>query len=89
MILIGPYDATFVRRVAVALNLYGIAYDHRPWSAFSDADRLAALNPLRRVPALVLDDDEVLVESGAILDHLDEVAYGKFNHAALPPAVSP
>ena len=74
MILVGQYDSPFVRRVAVALNSLGLGYEHRPWSTFGDADRLAALNPLRRVPALVLDDGEVLIESAAILDHLDETA---------------
>jgi len=74
LILIGQYDSPFVRRVAIALRLYGYAYEHRPWSTFGDADRIAPLNPLRRVPTLVLDDGEVLIESGAILDHLDEVA---------------
>jgi len=37
-----------------------------------DADKIAPYNPLRRVPTLVLDDGEVLIESTAILDHLDE-----------------
>ena len=72
MILIGQYDSPFVRRVAVALRLYRFAYDHRPWSTFGDADKLAAYNPLRRVPALILEDGEVLIESGAILDYLDD-----------------
>ncbi|PGH53652.1 glutathione S-transferase [Azospirillum palustre] len=74
MILIGQYDSPFVRRVAIALRLYGMAYEHRPWSVFSDAAEVARFNPLRRVPTLVLADGEVLIESGAILDHLDEVA---------------
>jgi glutathione S-transferase len=74
MILIGQFDSPFVRRVGVALGLYGIAYEHWPWSTFGDADKLAAYNPLRRVPTLVLDDNEVLIESGAILDYLDELA---------------
>ena len=73
MILIGQYDSPFVRRVAIALRLYHIPYQHRPWSTFGDADRIAPFNPLRRVPTLVLDDGEALIESGAILDHLDEV----------------
>jgi glutathione S-transferase len=72
MILIGQYDSPFVRRVAIALRLYRIGYEHRAWSTFGDADRIAAFNPLRRVPTLVLDNGEVLIESGAILDHLDE-----------------
>ena len=74
MILIGQYDSPFVRRVAVALNLYGVPYEHRPWSTFGDGDKIAAYNPLRRVPTLVLDDGEVLIESAAILDYLDERA---------------
>jgi glutathione S-transferase len=74
MILIGQYDSPFVRRVAVALRLYGMDYEHRPWSVFGDADKLAAINPLRRVPTLVTDDGEALLESGAILDWLDDLA---------------
>ncbi|WP_375412694.1 glutathione S-transferase family protein [uncultured Bradyrhizobium sp.] len=72
MILIGQYDSPFVRRVAIALRLYGLDFEHRQWSTFGDADRIAPYNPLRRVPTLVLDDGEVLIESAAILDHLDE-----------------
>lgn len=74
MILIGQYDSPFVRRVAVALQTYGLAYEHRPWSVFGDAEKVGAYNPLRRVPTLVLADGEVLIESSAILDHLDELA---------------
>ena len=73
MILIGQYNSPFVRRVAIAMRLYGLAYEHRAWSTFGDADKLAAYNPLRRVPTLVLDDGEVLIESFVILDHLDEL----------------
>ena len=73
MILIGQYDSPFVRRVAIALVLYGIAYEHRPWSTFGDAERLASYNPLRRVPTLVLDGGEVLIESTVILDYFDEL----------------
>lgn len=74
MILIGQYDSPFVRRVAIALRLYGLRYEHRPWSTFRDAEKIAAYNPLLRVPTLVLDSDEVLVDSTTILDHLDELA---------------
>jgi len=74
VILIGQYDSPFVRRVAVALRLYGFPYEHRPWSTFADAEQIARYNPLRRVPTLVLDDGDVLIESGAILDWLDELA---------------
>ncbi len=73
VILIGQFDSPFVRRVGVALRLYGLPFEHRPWSVWSDAEALAKINPLRRVPVLVLDEGEPLIESGAILDHLDEL----------------
>lgn len=72
MLLIGQYDSPFVRRVGIALHLYGMPYEHRPWSVFGDGDTIAAYNPLRRVPTLVLDDGEVLIETSAILDALDQ-----------------
>jgi glutathione S-transferase len=73
MILIGQYDSPFVRRVGIALTLYDLPFEHRPWSTFGDADKLRAFNPLTRVPTLALDDGETLVESHAILDHLDSL----------------
>jgi len=73
MILIGQYDSPFVRRVAITLETYGLAYEHRPWSVWGDAEKIAAHNPLRRVPTLVLPDGTALVETFAILDALDEL----------------
>ena len=73
MILIGQYDSSFVRRVGIALTLYDIAFEHRPWSVFGDVDKIAAFNPLTRVPTLVLDEGDVLVDSYTILDHLDSL----------------
>jgi glutathione S-transferase len=72
MIVIGQYDSPFVRRVAIAPRLYGLPFEHRPWSTFGDGDKIAPYNPLRRVPTLVLDGGEALIESAAILDYLDE-----------------
>jgi glutathione S-transferase len=73
VILIGQYDSPFVRRVAITMHLYSMPFEHRPWSTFGDGDKVASFNPLRRVPTLVLDDGEVLIESTAILDYLDEL----------------
>lgn len=72
MILIGQYDSPFVRRVAITLRLYQIEFEHRSWSVFQNADQLAQVNPLQRVPTLVLESGEALIESAAILDYLDE-----------------
>jgi glutathione S-transferase len=74
VILIGQFDSPFVRRVAIAMRLYGLSFEHRPWSVFGDAEKIAAYNPLMRVPTLVLDNGEVVIESHAILDALDQLA---------------
>ncbi|RFC66961.1 MULTISPECIES: glutathione S-transferase family protein [Mesorhizobium] len=71
MILIGQYDSPFVRRVGIALTLYGLEFEHWPWSTFGDADKLREYNPLTRVPTLVLDGGEVLIETSAIVDYID------------------
>jgi glutathione S-transferase len=71
MILIGQYDSSYVRRVGIALTLYGLPFQHRPWSVFSDGDKVQAINPLMRVPTLLLDDGEVVADSNSILDYLD------------------
>ena len=73
MILIGQYDSPFVRRVAIALTLYELPFEHRPWSVFGDRTKVQAYNPLVRVPTMVLDDGAVLMESHSILDYLDEL----------------
>jgi glutathione S-transferase len=73
MFLIGQYDSPFTRRVGIAMRLYRLAFEHRPWSTFGEGDRIAPYNPLRRVPTLVLDSGEALIESTAILDYLDEL----------------
>jgi glutathione S-transferase len=77
MILIGQYDSPFVRRVGIALTLYGLPFEHRPWSTFGDADAIRPYNPLTRVPTLVLDDGDVLIESHLILDYLDNRVGGE------------
>jgi glutathione S-transferase len=73
MILIGQYDSPFVRRVGIALTLYNLPFEHRPWSSFGEADKIRQYNPLTRVPTLVLDNGEVLIDSHIILDYLDSL----------------
>jgi len=73
MILIGQYDSPFVRRVGIALTLYGQAFEHRPWSTFGEADRIRPYSPLTRVPVLVVDG-VALTDSHLILAHLDDSA---------------
>ena len=72
-ILYGKYLSPYVRRVAVTMNRFGMPYEHRVVSAVGDEKEREAVNPVGRVPALQLPSGEVLIDSAAILDHLDEV----------------
>jgi glutathione S-transferase len=74
MILIGQYDSPFVRRVGIALTLLDMPFEHRPWSVFGNADLIRPLNPLVRVPTLVLDDGDVIFDSASMIDWIDNVA---------------
>jgi glutathione S-transferase len=74
MLLIGQYDSPFVRRVGIALTHYGIPFQHEAYSVFRDAEAIAAYNPLRKVPTLVLDDGTVITESSLCLDVIDRMA---------------
>ena len=73
MILIGMYDSSYTRRVAIAMSVYGIPFEHHAWSVGKDFDRIREYNPLGRAPTLVLDDGEVLTESAMMLDYLDDL----------------
>jgi glutathione S-transferase len=83
MLLIGMFDSPFVRRVAITMKLLDMPFEHANWSIGRDFDRIREYNPLGRVPTLVLRSGESLMESGAILDYLDEAA-GR-ERALLPP----
>jgi glutathione S-transferase len=74
MKLVGTYVSPYVRRVAAALISRGIAYDHEDLNGYANPGRARELNPVGKVPVLVLDDGERLVDSAAILDHLNELA---------------
>src|SRR5205085_11865631 len=63
-----------VRRVAVSLEQLGVEFGHLNWSVGKDQEALRALNPLGRVPVVLLPDGAALIESSIILDHFDEQA---------------
>lgn len=74
MILVGQYDSPYVRRVAISLRVLGFPYEHDTRSVFGDFESMRKTNPIGRIPSLILDDGSVLVDSGVILDYLDEEA---------------
>jgi glutathione S-transferase len=65
-------------RTRIALNLKGLAYETVSIHLTKDGGRqhapeFRAVNPQKRVPALALDSGEVLLQSLAIIEYLDEV----------------
>jgi glutathione S-transferase len=87
MLLIGMFDSPFVRRCAVSAKLLDIPFEHANWSVGVDHERIREWSPLGRVPALVLDNREVLADSVAILDYFDDLAGPK--RALLPVSGAP
>src|SRR5215467_9712571 len=64
-------------RVRIALNLKGLGYDMIPIhlqkeGGINRKPEYRAVNPLMRVPALTLDSGDVLTQSLAIIEYLDE-----------------
>src|SRR3984957_416839 len=65
-------------RTRIALHLKGLAFETVPVHLTRDggkqhAPEFRAVNPQKRVPALALNSGEVLLQSLAIMEYLDEV----------------
>ena len=73
MKLIGVYLSPYVRRVAAALISRNLPYEHVPMNGYREYEAATRYNPVGKVPSLVLDDGEVLIDSGAIIDYLNEL----------------
>jgi glutathione S-transferase len=74
MLLIGMLDSPYVRRVAITARFLKIPYEHRALSVFRDYDAFRKINPLVKVPTLICDDGEILVDSTLIIDYLESIA---------------
>ena len=77
MKLYSYFRSSAAYRVRIALNLKGIAYETVPVHLVKDGGHnrrpeYRAVNPQMRVPALVLGSGEVLIQSPAIIEYLDE-----------------
>ena len=75
MKLIGYFRSSAAFRVRIGLNLKGITVEHASRhlrKGEQAAPDYVALNPQKLVPTLVLDSGEVLTQSLAILEYLEE-----------------
>ena len=70
-LLMGWNRSPYTRRVAISMYHYGIEFDQRARTAWDHYDDVKEFNPIVKIPALVTEDGEVIVESAAILDYLD------------------
>jgi glutathione S-transferase len=73
MKLIGSLTSPYVRKARVVLAEKKIEYDFEldsPWTADS---KIPDVNPLGKIPVLVLDDETVLFDSRVIVEYLDNV----------------
>jgi glutathione S-transferase len=74
MILYGRFLSPYTRRVAISMRLLGIDYEHRLLAPWDDQPAVQAVNPVGQVPALVLDDGTLFVDSSVMLQYLDDLA---------------
>lgn len=77
MKLYSYFRSSAAYRVRIALNLKNIPYDMTSVHLARDGGHnrkpeFAAINPQMRVPALALDSGDVLIQSLAIVEYLDE-----------------
>jgi glutathione S-transferase len=74
MKLIGSLTSPYVRKIRIVLAEKKIDYELVIDSPWTEGNQVAALNPLGKVPVLVLDDDSTLFDSRVIAEYLDTVA---------------
>ena len=74
MRLIGMLDSPYVRRVAIALQLLDIPFEHAPLSVFGTFEQFSRIDPVVKAPTLVCDDGTVLMDSALIVDYLEALA---------------
>lgn len=74
MKLIGSLTSPYVRKVRIVLAEKKIEYDFELDSPWTPETSVPKLNPLGKIPVLVLDEETVLFDSRVISEYLDNVA---------------
>ena len=86
MKLVGPWLSGFTRRTGITMKLLGIPFEHLNLNAYTQKEEVRRYSPMGKVPALVLDNGETLIDSSGIIDVLHE-SFGPAR--ALIPASGP
>jgi glutathione S-transferase len=73
MKLIGSHTSPFARKVRIVLAEKKIEYDFVIDSPWLEDSKVPAINPLGKIPVLVLDDETPLFDSRVIVEYIDNV----------------
>ena len=76
MKLYGTPISPFTRKAMIIAHELGLKMDVLPRP--EDAEAFRRINPLGKIPALVLDDGSVLFDSPVICEYLNQLGGGKF-----------
>ena len=87
MKLVGPWLSGFTRRTAITTKLLGIPFEHLNLNAYTDKAEVRRYSPMGKVPALVLDNGEVLIDSAGIIDVSHAMVAPE--KALIPPSGAP
>jgi len=74
MKLIGTLTSPYVRKVRVVLAEKKIDCDFEIDSPSSADSKVALVNPLGKIPVLILDDETALFDSSVIVEYIDKVS---------------
>lgn len=74
MKLIGTLSSPYVRKVRIVLAEKKIEYDFEIDSPLSPNSKVPLVNPLGKIPVLILDDGTSLFDSRVIVEYIDKVS---------------
>ncbi len=74
MKLIGSLTSPFVRKVQIVLAEKKIEHEFEVDSPWTPETKVPNINPLGKIPVLILDDSTVLFDSRVIVEYIDSVA---------------
>lgn len=73
MKLIGSHTSPYTRKVRIVLAEKKIDYEFVIDSPWTDVSKVPDINPLGKIPVLVLDDNTPLFDSRVIVEYIDNV----------------
>ena len=76
MKLFGSPNSPFARKVRIVLEEKGIPYEYIIERPSAPDSRVPQINPLGKVPTLLLDDGRALYDSPVIVEYLDALGSG-------------